>query len=694
MKGSSIKMKATFKGKLRFICLVAGAFAGCKKDDDTAAESNSAESVTPKTVAIVFSAQATDAQRAIADGFIGLFSSAGYTVSIRDDAAPDGDEGYTVLVGSVAKELSQQHLAELGKCGWGVKADGSTLSLCATADSLLEIAAERVELAGIDAEAPFSRISSENAVYNELIYAIKDSSMSMTVSGNTQIGGVSKALSSLTASLSSLIKKQVSSENGEDGDIVLVSPETAKQRGVSTVFRYNEYAIATKDGKIYLYSCNSSGYALAVERLIKIMRDVSDYKNSRALFYPAELTVFGEIDAGVPAMPQIAGGEVYDVALSGSYTVALNGEKQTFLDYAETVAAQGYTLADERSKEVKYMNDTATYTNLFRTYVNDEYMIYMYFMDHDNRIRIVGSNISEYNELKDCTATDGGVESKFTMLNIGKENESPSASGMAFAIRLSDGRFIVIDGGIWGSEDTKAREVVRLYNYLAENSENGEIRIAAWIFTHVHVDHVNVAWKFEQMYGKKVTIERYMHNFVEYDYLLSVENTDLKKDTYDIIYPRMTELLSRYDNAIFHTGQIYNIGNASIEVIYTHEDFYPNPLSIVNNSSTIMRITVEGSTILIGGDAEEDAQQVALENNGYGLTSDFVQMTHHGYNGLRNFYRYAEGGTFTVALCPKNVGSSYTDIAANRWLVENSDEFYIASSGVKEFILPYKGKGK
>ncbi len=691
-------MKATFKNMLRFIslvmclCLVAGAFTGCKKDKDTDAESNISDMVTSKTVAVVFSAQAGDAQRAVADSLARLCQSKGYTVAIRDDAAPDGDESFTILVGSVAKELSQKHVAELGKCGWGVKVDGNTMSICATGDALLEIAAEKVESEGFDPETPFSRISTENVIYNDLIYAVRDSSMCMTVSGNTQVGGVSEALSSLTSSLSSLIKKQVSSEKGENGDIVLASPETARDKGVASVLRYNEYAIAAKDGRIYIYACEADGYSAAVERLVRTMRDISNYKDTRALFYPAQLAICNEIDDASPAMLKIDGGEVYDVAISGSYTVALDGEKQTFLDYAERVAADGYTLADERSKKVTYMSDTATYTNLFRTYINDKYMIYMYFIDHENKIRIVGSNISEYNELKDCTPTDGNVESKFTMLNIGRENDAPSGSGMAYAIRLSDGRFIVIDGGIWGSEDTKAGEVVRLYNYLAENSENGEIRIAAWIFTHIHCDHVNVAWKFEQMYGEQVTIERYMHNFIDYGYLLSVENTDLEKGTYDVVYPRMTELLSRYDNAILHTGQIYTIGNASIEILYTHEDFYPKPLSIVNNSSTIMRITVEGNTILIAGDAEEDAQQVALDNNGYGLCSDFVQMTHHGWNGLRNFYRYAEGGTYTIALCPQNKNSSSANITANKWLVDNSDEFYIASGGIKEFVLPYKVK--
>ena len=693
-------MRPITKNKLRtislvlFLCMISAVLIGCKKtQEDIGTDTTKTEP--SKTVAVVVSAQASDAQTEIADKLSSLCEEVGYAVSNNSDADSESEEGYKIFVGCVERELSAVHISELGKCGYGVKVEGRELSVCATGDAFLEFAAKNIIAQGFCSDGLFDNISSENVIYDELLYAVEGSGIKMTVSGDASVDGVKAAMTELTSSLSSLLKKQVTFTEGDSGDIVFISPEAAVSKDIASVLRYNEYAIAPKDGKIYVYSCEQSGYVIAANRLIKIMKDISNYKETKSLFYPAELCLSEEIDAKVPMVPKIDGGLVYDVAISGSYTIALEAKKQVFLSYGDKVVADGYTLVEERTDDVSYMNDSNSYTNIYRTYINDEYMIYMYFLDNKNRIRIVGSNISEYEQLKACEATDGDIESKFTMLNIGGENPDPefeSDSGMAFAVRLSDGRFIVIDGGIWSNNDSEAGEVVRLYNYLADNSSNGEIRIAAWIFTHIHVDHVNVAWKFEQMYGKQVTIERYMHNFIEYDCLLSIDGTDLSKSTYDLIYPRTLDMLSRYDNAIMHTGQIYNIGNASIEILYTHEDFYPNPLTIVNNSSTIFKINIEGNTILITGDAQEDAQQTALENQGYDLCSDFVQMTHHGWNGLRDFYRYAEGGSYTIALCPKNVGSSPVNTTANKWLMSNSDEFYIASSGVKEFVLPYNKK--
>ena len=172
--------------------------------------------------------------------------------------------------------------------------------------------------------------------------------------------------------------------------------------------------------------------------------------------------------------------------------------------------------------------------------------------------------------------------------------------------------------------------------------------------------------------------------------LSSVPDTDLSKATYDIVYPRTLEMLSRYDNVIMHTGQVYNIGNITIDVLYTHEDFYPQPLKIVNNSSTVMQITVEGNTFLIAGDLEEDGQQVAVSMNGYALASDFVQMTHHSYNGLLEYYKYASSKEYTVVLLPNdNMKQPTSTVACNQWLLSKANEFYSTYTGHHHFTMPH-----
>ena len=56
--------------------------------------------------------------------------------------------------------------------------------------------------------------------------------------------------------------------------------------------------------------------------------------------------------------------------------------------------------------------------------------------------------------------------------------------GLSFVLRLTDGRFIVFDGG-WETRDYAER----LMAVLKKQCVTEKITIAAWIMTHPHIDH-------------------------------------------------------------------------------------------------------------------------------------------------------------------------------------------------------------
>ena len=71
----------------------------------------------------------------------------------------------------------------------------------------------------------------------------------------------------------------------------------------------------------------------------------------------------------------------------------------------------------------------------------------------------------------------------------------------AFILRLSDGRFLVIDGGLNYEKNWKS-----IYEQLvAQNVRGGKPVIAAWILSHAHVDHYGGFIGFAEHYGEKVT---------------------------------------------------------------------------------------------------------------------------------------------------------------------------------------------
>ena len=89
--------------------------------------------------------------------------------------------------------------------------------------------------------------------------------------------------------------------------------------------------------------------------------------------------------------------------------------------------------------------------------------------------------------------------------------EASVQEGMSYIIHLSDGTFLIVDGG-WS--DTNEKEADKLYNQLvALAGEGKDIVIAGWIFTHCHGDHIGTFNLFVNKYHDMVTIKEILYNF-------------------------------------------------------------------------------------------------------------------------------------------------------------------------------------
>lgn len=395
-----------------------------------------------------------------------------------------------------------------------------------------------------------------------------------------------------------------------------------------------------------------------------------------------------------------------------------NTTKAVFDNYRSELVKAGYTLKEEKVTDYQYSSfDTKNYAkntgvmhNYFYTYVNAEYMIHTYFCEGDGGMRAVVSDIEEYEKYVDVreenkTYTDI-TDPLFAILDIGGKKIvlqkgpnagkaiSGSTNGMCLVYRLSDGRFVVVDGGTWSATDTEGEGVERLYNWLAEhadydgdgNYKNNKVTIAAWLITHHHSDHISVAWKFNQMYQGKnnVEIQNYLYNFPDYEFAIGIPGSNIKPSYYTEWFPKMDDLMKRNHNLVVHTGFGYQFADMSIEILYTHEDLFPGTIKDFNNSNSVFKITLAGKTFLIAGDLEEPGQIDCNKMTGTLLEADFLQPTHHGYNGQIEFYKYIVGldkngnfNTDTIVIWPLPKGetaSCYEGTGAkgiaNRWLAE------------------------
>ena len=203
--------------------------------------------------------------------------------------------------------------------------------------------------------------------------------------------------------------------------------------------------------------------------------------------------------------------------------------------------------------------------------------------------------------------------------------------GLSYVIRLSDGRFIVIDGGRNFEPDQD-----KLLACL-EKGVNGEKPvIAAWLISHPHSDHFHCFLGFMERYADRVTIEKFMLNFPEADDLVHypklANSEDAQQDTSGVTQiPRMLALIKQTGAPTYmlHTGQRYKIGDADCEVLSTMDDTI-HVSDNINASSVVLRMELGGQVILWTTDASFSITKLP-ERYGTYLKSDILQIPHHGF---------------------------------------------------------------
>ena len=204
--------------------------------------------------------------------------------------------------------------------------------------------------------------------------------------------------------------------------------------------------------------------------------------------------------------------------------------------------------------------------------------------------------------------------------------------GMSYVIRLSDGRFLVIDGG----RDLEAdRE--QLMRCLREQSVGEKPVIAAWILTHPHSDHFHCFIGVMERYRDALTVESVLLNFPEADDLvhypkLTSDSSRFDYDTSGVVnIPLMYEQIAQSGATLYttHTGQIYKIGGATLEILASMDDTI-HVTQNINATSLVIRMELAGQIILWMTDASMEYARIP-EKYGDHLRADILQVPHHGF---------------------------------------------------------------
>lgn len=216
-----------------------------------------------------------------------------------------------------------------------------------------------------------------------------------------------------------------------------------------------------------------------------------------------------------------------------------------------------------------------------------------------------------------------------------------------YTIETSTGRLIVVDGG-FETDEAYVREV------LASKAN----KVDAWILTHYHQDHVGA---FCNIYKNPGDVKIGKIYAVEMDELTAYTENAPWDETYTVeCFREMGVENIKY----LHAGDKKKIAGVQIKVLNAYDDYVDEISNDLHNDGSLMfKVYGETESMLFCSDVGRSMSDWIIEHYGEDLSSDYLQMGHHGNGGLsEEFYRMVQ---------PK---VAFFD--APEWLLNSTDENY------------------
>ena len=358
--------------------------------------------------------------------------------------------------------------------------------------------------------------------------------------------------------------------------------------------------------------------------------------------------------------------------------------------------------------------------NLYTTYAKGEQIVTLAYTPNTKEMRVIMESTDNTSliEDQDYTAPEAPVATTLTQIGQWYGNTATEEhkfytesgigntigsmknfaignnNGMGYVIRLEDGSFIVVDGG-----DDSELHADNLYNVLKTQAGDGDIVIAAWILTHAHGDHTGAFVQFTEKYSGEVTVEKFIYN-------IPAKNASEFGGSERSDIDKVAQCTKKYgaDIIIARAGQVFEIRNAVINILYTYDMMQPYYLVDYNACSVVFNVVVENKTILFLGDAGGETNSIDGELSkmldiytAATLKADIAQAAHHGldeHEKVAAFYKVVNPAQLLIP-----VASEYIKVNnSHYWINERSAyetctraEKYIAGD---EVIVLTLGDGK
>ena len=201
---------------------------------------------------------------------------------------------------------------------------------------------------------------------------------------------------------------------------------------------------------------------------------------------------------------------------------------------------------------------------------------------------IMSAAIGYYYYINGGSSISADAYAEYHFIDVGQGDAS---------LILTDEAAVLVDCGTLDQSDI-------VIDYVSRYTD----RIDLFVFSHAHDDHMGGAANvIRSIPVDEVLMTSYASDAVFFEKALDAI------EEYDV---QVTEALP---------GGTYTEGDVNIKVFAPVTDYEDH-----NSNSIIMRVEVDGSSVMYTGDAEHRTEKDALDEYPYGMKSDILKVGHHG----------------------------------------------------------------
>lgn len=378
------------------------------------------------------------------------------------------------------------------------------------------------------------------------------------------------------------------------------------------------YAIKQTDEKILVGAMTEENLMKAIDTLYSSI--IKYGKNKWGIKKGVEIFKDNYFETIAPRITDSIGEtDGFYYAGNGNYEVGYkNSTLQDFDNYKTLLESEGFNKCFENSIG----------NNKYCTFAKDNFYINVSYYPNKQRLHMLYGTTSYLpnQEVKTSNNTNG------TITHIKRNGSSQSSPGLSIVCQLTDGTYIIIDGG---PEDVS--DEVTLYNFLVKNNPlEGKPQIT-WMFTHAHHDHMGLAISFLENYKDKIDVNLFCYNFPDFDSITISKEPVSRIETSKELIAQFDTLKQKYYKDVpvytFHAGDKLQLSDCEVEFLLTHETFWPNDFPWINHTSSAWTIKMDDTKMLVLGDCEQTVCEWMAEVYKQNLKADILQVTHHGLNG-------------------------------------------------------------